>query len=96
MKCLKNPFLTYWPKSGESGVKLIVLHLELGDYVGDPGEFHKDLYAIFKENAIILEKAIVKQLFQRLIMPYPARDEFDFRSCVNQAGELFTARQKGL
>jgi len=80
--------------TGESGMKAILFHIELGHYVEDAEEFHKNLYEMFGDGAVILEKMITKELFRRLGLPYSERSDFDFKRCVNEARELFTVRQR--
>jgi len=81
---------------GESGMKAIFFHVELGDYIEDAGEFHRNLYEMFGDGAVILEKLIAKELFRRLGLPYSEKNNFDFKRCVNEGKKLFTAIQKEL
>jgi hypothetical protein len=70
---------------GESGIRALLFNIELGQYLDEPEAFHRNLYAIFNEGAIILEKVIVKELFRRINMPYTVGGDFDFARCVSQA-----------
>jgi hypothetical protein len=79
---------------GESCTRAIVFHIELGDYIDDPSEFHRNLYALLGLGALVLEKVIVEELFRRLDIPYEQRGNFDFSEYVNEARELFLKRQK--
>jgi hypothetical protein len=79
---------------GEIAMKAVIFYIELGDCIEDPSEFHKNLYAIFGEGTLILEKTIVKELFRRLNLSCEERSDFDFARCVNEAEEHFLARQK--
>ena len=79
---------------GEVGLKAILLNMESGHYIDDPGEFHRGLHSILGSGAVVLERAIVKELFSRLNLPYEERSDFDFAECVATARNLFTARQK--
>jgi len=79
--------------TGESGMKAILFHIELSHYIEDAGEFHKNLYEMFGDGAIILEKMIAKELFRKLGLPYSERSDFDFKKCVNEAKWLFTVRE---
>lgn len=81
---------------GESGMKAILFHIELGHYIEDAGEFHRNLYEMFGDGAITLERLIAKELFRRLGLPYSERSDFDFKRCVNEGRELFIARQREL
>ena len=79
---------------GESGTRVIAFHIELGHYIDDPSELHRNLYALLGNGAIVLEKIIVKKLFRRLDIPYEKRGNFDFARYANEARELFLKRQK--
>ncbi len=73
---------------GESGLQAVRPDIESCRYEEDVGELHEDLYAIFGSGAFVLERAIVKELFQRLNMPYQEASDFDFANCINQARQL--------
>jgi hypothetical protein len=73
----------------ESGLKAILFRIDLGQYIDDPAEFHRNLYSIFKEGSIVLEKAIIKELHSRLKVPYIDKGNFDFGEHVKQAREHF-------
>lgn len=80
---------------GERGMKAILFHIELGDYLEDPARLHRDLLTIFGRGAEHIEKRIVKELFGRLNLPFEEKESFDFGKSVVQARELFMARMKG-
>jgi hypothetical protein len=77
--------------TGEVGMKAILLHIELGHYIKDTGEFHRNMYEMFGDGAIILEKLIAKELFRRLGLSYSEGNDFDFKKCVDEGKELFTS-----
>lgn len=79
---------------GEVGLKAILLNMEFGHYMDDLGEFHRGLHSILDSGALVLERAIVKELFSRLDLPYEEKSDFDFAEYVATARNLFTARQK--
>lgn len=79
---------------GKSGMRSIIFHIELGHYMDDPSEFHRNLYALLLNGANVVEKIIATELFRRLDIPYEERDNFDFTRCVNEARELFSKKQK--
>jgi hypothetical protein len=79
---------------GESGMKAILFHIKLGHYIEDAGEFDRNMYQMFGDGAIVIEKLIAKELFKRLGLSYSERSNFDFKRCVDEGRELFTARQK--
>ena len=79
---------------GEVGMRVISLHVELGDYLEDPMELHRNLRSIFGVGAENLEKVVVEELFRRLDLCFEERENFDFRKSVEQAKKLFIARIK--
>ena len=79
----------------ESGLKAVLFRIDLGYYVDDPAELHRNLYGIFKEGSIVLEKAILKEFCSRLKVPYVDGGDFDFGEQVKRARELFIANQAG-
>ena len=80
----------------ESGLKAVLFRIDLGHYVDDPAELHRNLYSIFNEGSIVLEKAIIKEFFSRLNVPYTDKGNFDFGEYVKQAREFFIANQVGV
>jgi hypothetical protein len=80
--------------TGERGMRVISLHVELGDYLKDPTELHRNLHSIFEVGAENLEKVVVKELFRRLDLCFGQSEDFDFAKSVEQAKELFIARIK--
>jgi hypothetical protein len=79
---------------GERWMKAILFHIELGDYLEDPTELHRNLYKIFGVGAINLEKAVAEELFRRLDLCLEERENFDFGKSVKQAREPFVAGTK--
>src|SRR5713101_3633670 len=53
-------------------------------YAEKPLEFQRDLHGIFGSASETLEKMIVKELFRKLNIRYPA-NELGFETCVNLA-----------
>jgi len=80
----------------DSGIKALFLNIESSQYLDDPETFHGNLYAVFNEGAIVLEKVIVKELFRRLNMPYKTRGDFDFARCISEARKRFIQSQRKL
>jgi len=78
---------------GDSGIRALFFNIELSQYLDEPGKFHRNLYAVFNEGAIVLEKVIVKELFRRLNMPYKVRGDFDFARCISEAKKRFIESQ---
>jgi hypothetical protein len=79
---------------GERGMKAILFHIELGDYLEDPAELHRNLCNIFGVGAEKLEKAVAEELLQRLDLCLEERENFDFGKSVEQARELSAAGTK--
>lgn len=77
----------------DSGIKALFFNIESSQYLDDPETFHGNLYAVFNEGAIVLEKVIVKELFRKLNMPYKVRGDFDFTKCISQAKKRFIESQ---
>ena len=79
---------------GEKPAQIIFSRLQSLDISTNPRKFHDALYPVFKRGAVVLEKVIVKELFQRLNVPYEEKELFDFESEVNFAKQVFTSRMK--
>ena len=73
---------------------LPLLKQPLQTYAEKPGEFHRDLQFYFGFGAVTLERMIVKDLFQKLNLRYPAGNELDFETCIGLAlKDLFLLRK---
>jgi len=79
---------------GGSGLKVVLLNIDLARYTNNPAELHRNLHGIFNEGASILEKEIVKKLFQRLGVPFEEKSDLDFAAYVKHAEKLFTTSQQ--
>jgi hypothetical protein len=75
-------------------MKVVLSNIELALCADNPRELHKTLRSIFKDGASVLEKAILKELFQRLSLPYEERTDLDFEGYVNRAKELLATKQE--
>jgi hypothetical protein len=75
-------------------MKVVLSNIELALCAHNPRELHKTLRSIFKDGASILEKAILKELFRRLSLPYEERTDLDFEGHVNHAKELLATKQE--
>lgn len=89
LKGLKNAL-------GETSAKVVLLNMKSTRYVDSPEEFHRDLYAIFNEGALSLEKVIVKELFCRLSVPFEEKGDFGFAASVKCVKDLLVTRQKSI
>ena len=81
---------------GESGMKVVLLNIELDKCTDDREALRTSLYGLFKDGAYVLEKVIVKELFRKLGISHEEGTDADFVVCVNHAKELFLARQGGV
>ncbi len=78
---------------GETGMRAVLFHLESSQQPWDsPEQFHDNLCAIFKDGAAVLEKIMVKELFQRCGLTYPPTKDFDFQRYVDLAREMVVTR----
>lgn len=75
-------------------MKAVLSNIELALCANDPKELHKRLRSLFKDGASVLEKAILKELFRRLSLPYEERTDLDFEGHINRARELLATQQK--
>ncbi len=77
---------------GETGMSAVLFHLKLGQDTWRPNEFNDNLRAMFKDGAVVLEKIIVKELFQRCGLIYQSTEDFDFQKSVDLAREMVVTR----
>jgi hypothetical protein len=75
-------------------MKAVISNIELALCASNPKELHKSLRNLFKDGASVLERAILKELFRRLSLPYEERTDLDFEGYVNRARELLAIQQK--
>jgi len=75
-------------------MKAVLSNIELTRCADNPEEFHKDLYEIFNEGASIIERVIIKELFQKLRVPYKDEGNLDFAVKIDHAKALFATRQR--
>ena len=74
---------------GDDGLQVISYHFRLNEYARHPSKFHRHLALVFgKDGSIILERTIVKELFNRIGVPYEERGIFDFESSVSLGRDL--------
>jgi len=77
---------------GEGPMQAVLFHLQFADLVDDPARLHKNLTSLFGEPATVIEKAIVKELFQRVGLPYEEGNNFEFVKSVNLAKTVLVTR----
>ena len=81
---------------GEAGTRAVVFNLKLTREGLSPDEFHKNLFAIFKNGSVILEKMIAKELFEKCGLIYRSSEDFDFERCVDVAREALVSHGEGM
>jgi hypothetical protein len=79
---------------GEKGAKNFLFHVESDRYIEDPQKLHQDLYTMFENGAVLLERIIIEELFRRLNLPYREEGDFRFETYASQARKLFVERQE--
>ncbi len=79
---------------GSSGAVAVIINFHLDAYEEDPRAFHKALSSVFKLQAEILEKSIVKELYSQMGEHFSESygASFDFASHMNFARQLFSAK----
>ena len=82
---------------GETVMPTLVplLKQSLQTYAEKPSEFHRDLQFYFGFGALRLERMIVKDLFQKLNLHYPAGNELDFETSIDIARKDLASAQRG-
>jgi hypothetical protein len=78
---------------GQSGAVSMIINFNLDAYEDDPVAFHKQLLSVFKTRAVILEKAIVKELYALIGEPFENIFDFDFATQIDRAKQLFKAKK---
>jgi hypothetical protein len=77
---------------GQSGAVSMIINFNLDTYEDDPVGFHKIMVKVFKDRAVILEKAIIKELYSLLGEPYESSFDFDYAAQLNRAKQLLEAK----
>jgi hypothetical protein len=72
---------------GRSATEAVLYHLRLSGKLDDPEELHQRLYALFKEGADTLERAIVKQVAQACNLEFERGRQFDFLEYMDRVRE---------
>lgn len=72
---------------GDSGMQAVMFHLKVTQ-VKDPKEIHQKLSSTFQMGVSVLEKAIVRELFSQMKIPYGGSDQFDF---LQEVADAYTA-----
>ena len=80
---------------GEEARQASMFHLQVPDYEQRPKEFHVHLGVMFKQGAAVIEKVIVKDVYNRLDMRYDEDGKFDYEHSMKFAFEEASRRQSG-
>ncbi len=79
---------------GESAATATLYHLQFHSTIGSPKLLSEKLHSLFRDGAEIIERIIVKELFQNLALSYEDSSHFDFNSCLTRAKKMFLASPK--
>jgi len=79
---------------GESSMSAMLFHVNMEHPAAEPAEFHKRLYELLKEPAIVIEEIIIKDLFKRLNVLYTPKGAFEFKRYVSSARDLYATKAK--
>jgi hypothetical protein len=77
---------------GQSGAISLIINFNLDAYEDDPAGFHRLMVSIFKDRAVILEKAVVKEFYALIGEPYETTFDFDYAGQLKRAKQLLEAK----
>jgi len=77
---------------GSSGAVSVMVNFNLEAHEDDPIAFHNTLSSVFKAQAEILEKSIVKELYALMGERFQSSPVFDFSNQMNFAKQLHRAK----
>jgi hypothetical protein len=81
---------------GEEARKATLFHLQVPDYEKHPKEFHVHLGVMFKQGASVIEKVIVRDVYNRLDMRFDEDGKFDYENSMKFAVKEASKRQSEL
>jgi len=70
---------------GEDGRKATLFHLQVPDYEKHPKEFHVHLGVVFKQSASVLERVIIKDVYNKLDLRYDDDGKIDYEHSMKFA-----------
>jgi hypothetical protein len=70
---------------GEEARKAALFHLPEADYGKHPKEFHVHLGVVFKQNASVIEKVIVRDVYSRLDLRFDDDGKVDYERSMKFA-----------
>jgi len=71
---------------GKSGSQAVIFNFGLKDRVMDPKRFHEVMVSVFKESsALLLEKAIIKEICQKIRVQFNPSTPFSFEKEFSSA-----------
>jgi hypothetical protein len=78
---------------GEEARKATLFHLQVPDYEKHPKEFHVHLGVMFKQGAQVIEKVIVRDVYNRLDLRFDEDGNFDYENSMKFASKEAYKRQ---
>jgi hypothetical protein len=81
---------------GEEARKATLFHLQVPDYEKHPKEFHVHLGVMFKLGAPVIEKVIVRDVYNRLDLRFDEDGHFDYENSMKFAFKEASKRQSEL
>jgi hypothetical protein len=81
---------------GESPMRAVLFHLGLNQFATDARALHEKLRSTFLEGSVVLEKAIVKELWATVGIPHSESKHFDFEERVKFALQVRAYRKEGI
>ncbi len=79
---------------GESAATATLYHLQFPSSTESPKVLSEKLRSLFRDGAEIIERIIVKELFQNLALSYEDSSHFDFNSYLTHAKKMYVASAK--
>lgn len=78
---------------GEGGMNAVLFHTGLNK-TNDTQAIHVKLSSLFGQGTPVLERAIVKELFDEIKIPYHDSNQFDFLGELDDAYQRFAKSQQ--
>jgi len=78
---------------GEEARKATMFHLKVPDYERHPGEFHVHIGAIFMQGASVIEKVIVRDVYDKLDLRFDEDGKIDYVNSMTLALKEASKRQ---
>jgi len=78
---------------GEDGRKATLFHLQVPEYESHPKEFHVHLGVVFKQGASVIEKVIVRDVYNKLDLRFDDDGTIDYERSMKFAFSEASKRQ---